>query len=340
MKKNIFMSIILALCVLSLILGAFTPVREHKMQEAAEKKAKTGNIQKIIGGNNDKVAIITLSGVISENETAASPFSSGNSASEVLKSLYEAKDDNSVKGIIVKINSPGGTVGMSQNLYDAILSARKKKPVIASAQDMAASGGYYAASAADRIFALPGSITGSIGVIMTTMDLHKFLSDKLSISENVVKSGKYKDTGSSTRAMTPDERALIQGIVDDSFEQFKDAITKGRIERNDSYSAPKTTLTKANLDKYADGRVFTGRTAKKYGFVDATGSEEELRETMKSMVKEKFPSVNVKNVEFVKYNASGGFWESLFGAETTSSAIENALPTSMKYARKPLYLWE
>lgn len=336
MKKHILMMIIIALCLVSIITGIFTATKKAGEIKSADKKV-SGNISKIMPSGFDKVALITLSGVISPDNGGKFYFSDAASTAATLKNINDAAKDNSVKGIIIKTDSPGGTVGMSQNLYYAILRARKNKPVIVAAQDVMASGGYYAACAADRIFALPGTITGSIGVIMTSPDFHKLLNEKLSVYENVIKSGQFKDMGSSSRAMTQNERELLQTIVNDSYEQFVTAIKKARVDRNDAYSAPKTVLTEENLKKYADGRIFTGKQAKAYGFVDALGDMDDVEKTMKSMVKEKFPWV--RDVEFVKYGTQGGFWEALFPTATESS-IEKYIPTSMKFSRKPLYLWE
>ncbi|MDO5305526.1 MAG: signal peptide peptidase SppA, partial [bacterium] len=248
-----------------------------------------------------------------------------------------AENDDTVKGVILRINSPGGTVGMSQRLYSAVMHVREKKPVIAVLDDIAASGGYYVASAADRIVALEGTMTGSIGVIMSTTDAHELLTNKLGISQNVIKSGKYKDIGSSTRAMTKEERQLLQEMVNDSYQQFKSTITNGRIKRNDKYEVAKTNLTTQNLNKYADGRIFTGRQAKKLGFVDSTGGNREAKEMMIKILEKKGFTKDI--IDFVDYGKSNNFLSSL-GLNQKTSVIDGLMPASVKYARKPLYLWE
>ena len=254
-----------------------------------------------------------------------------------LSALNSAEDDKNVKGVILRINSPGGTVGMSQRLYSAVINLRKKKPVIAVMDDIATSGGYYVASAADRIVALPGTMTGSIGVIMSTIDAHELLSDKLGIRDNVIKSGEFKDIGSSTRPMTDAEHELLQDMVNDSFDQFREAIIKGRIERKDKYAPEKRELTIANLDKYADGRVFTGRQAVEYGFIDSIGGSREARAMMIDILKAQ--RIEVSKDSFVSYGKSSNFFSSL-GINPKSSSIESFLPQSLKYSKKPLYLWE
>ncbi len=335
MEKNKLFLTVLILCVVSVIFGLINQM--INIGESANKKIqgkqKTG-IGKIISPN--KVAIIQLSGVI--NSTEENNFLvEKNSSIVALEALNEAENDETVKGVILRINSPGGTVGMSQRLYSAVINLREKKPIIALLDDIAASGGYYVASAADRIVALEGTMTGSIGVIMSTTDAHELLTNKLGISQNVIKSGKYKDIGSSTRAMTTEERQLLQEMVNDSYQQFKEAITKGRINRNDKYEVAKVDLTSKNLNKYADGRIFTGRQALKLGFVDSTGGGREAREMMIKILETKGYSKEV--IDFTEYGKSNKFLETL-GLCQKKSIFDDIMPSSVKYARKPLYLWE
>ncbi|UKI41595.1 MAG: signal peptide peptidase SppA [Candidatus Melainabacteria bacterium] len=217
-----------------------------------------------------------------------------------LKAIKEAQTDNQVKGVVLKINTPGGTVGMSQNIYDAIIRLRKAKPVVVFMEDVAASGGYYIASAADRIVAQSGTLTGSIGVIMSTIDAHQLLQNKLLVEPNVIKSGKYKDIGSQLKKMTDAEKQLLQSIVNDTYNQFIRAIINGRIERNDNYSTPSMQLDMETLTKYADGRIFTGSQAKTFGFIDSNGDLEYATEFAKVMASEKF-GVKVKSLNVQNY---------------------------------------
>ena len=208
--------------------------------------------------------------------------------------------------------------------------------------DVGASGAYYIASAADRIIAQEGTMTGSIGVIFSFMDYHNLLANKLSVDQVVIKSGKYKDIGSSTRAMTDEERQLMQGIIDDSYEQFLEAIRLGRIQRNDNYEAQKTDLTEETLAEYADGRVFTGRQAQKLGFVDVTGDID----TAKTMIEGMIESIlhNGYQAKLISYNKKTTFSEYLSGVTEYKSnnlfKITDLIPTSLILSRKPLYLWE
>lgn len=335
MAKNKLFITVLTLCVISLIFGILNQIinTDENIKKGLKGNQKT-SFGKIISPN--KVAVIQLNGVI--NSTQENNFLvESNSSIVALEALNEAENDETVKGVILRINSPGGTVGMSQRLYSAVINLREKKPVIAVLDDIAASGGYYVASAADRIVALEGTMTGSIGVIMSTTDAHELLTNKLGISQNVIKSGKFKDIGSSTRAMTTEERQLLQDMVNDSYQQFKEAITKGRINRNDKYEVAKVNLTSKNLNKYADGRIFTGRQALKLGFVDSTGGGREAREMMIKILETKGYSKDVIN--FTEYGKSNKFLETL-GLCKKQSIVDDFIPSSVKYARKPLYLWE
>ncbi|MBU1077133.1 MAG: signal peptide peptidase SppA [Spirochaetes bacterium] len=171
---------------------------------------------------------------------------------------YYAKEKK-IKGMILRINSPGGTIGAVQELYNAVLNFRKEnKYVIASMADIAASGGYYIATACDEIFANPGTITGSIGVIIMAPSF-KGLFNKIGIDYNVFKSGKHKDILSSHRDVTDQEKKIIGSVVDDAYSQFYTAVKKARKIRDEK------------LKVYADGRIFTGAQAKELKLIDGIG---------------------------------------------------------------------
>lgn len=336
-NKNILFIVVMVLCVLSLALGLITPKKYTEENKTVTSSTNT-DIKKMLNAKFNRAAVISINGVIS-SEKENNVFSDETNSVSALKLLREIEKDDSVKGVLIKINSPGGTVAMSQSLYNQILRIREKKPVVSLMYDVAASGGYYIACASDRIIAHPGTLTGSIGVIMSTMDIHKLLSDKLSISQNVIKSGKYKDMGSSTRSMTPDERQLLQNIINDSYSQFKEAITTARINRKDKYETTKAELSAKTLNNYADGRVFTGRQAQKLGFVDTTGDIYTAEDMLKKMILQNNPGM--KDVEFVNYSKNYNFME-IFGLSdnSTASSIQEIIPASIKYSKKPLYLWE
>ena len=183
---------------------------------------------------------------------------------KVLKPLLKYREDKSIKAVVIEINSPGGVVGPSQELYEEIRRTREefKLPVVAVTTNVMASGAYYAAVGADKIIAAPGSMVGSIGVIMQFTNLEK-LYDWAKVSRFSIATGKFKDSGAEYRPMRDDERALFQELIDDVYAQFVEAIAEGRNMKLD------------DVKPYADGRVFTGRQGVDYGFVDELGTLED-----------------------------------------------------------------
>jgi protease-4 len=201
-----------------------------------------------LGGS--RVALVEIEGLIVD-------------ADRVVRELVDFGEDPSVRAIVVRIQSPGGVVGPTQEIYDAILRIRNQgKPVVASMGSVAASGGYYLAAAATRIIANPGTLTGSIGVIMQLAEIEGLLK-KVGVRYEVIKAGKFKDSASFARPMTPEERALLQAVLDDMHDQFITAIAEGR------------HLRKEQVRALADGRVYSGRMAKDLGLVDALGGLDE-----------------------------------------------------------------
>lgn len=177
----------------------------------------------------------------------------------IVDELNGYADDDSIKAIIIRIDSPGGGVVVSQDIYNAVKNAKKEgKIVVASMGTVAASGGYYVAAAADKIVASPGTLTGSIGVKMEFANVEKLL-EKIGVKGMVVKSGEYKDVGSPFREMTDPERKLLQGVIDDVQSQFVEAVAEGR------------KLPVADVRAIADGRIFTGRQALELKLVDQLG---------------------------------------------------------------------
>src|SRR5215471_13328920 len=196
------------------------------------------------GGN--RVALVEIEGVIVDSDRA-------------VKELDEFGEDPTIRAIVVRIQSPGGVVGPTQEIYDTILRiSGRGKPVVASMGSVAASGGYYLAAAATRIVANPGTLTGSIGVIMQLAQIEGLLQ-KVGVHYEVIKSGKFKDSGSFARPMTPEERAVLQAVLDDMHDQFVTAVAEGR------------RLGKDRVRALADGRVYSGRMAKDLGLVDTLG---------------------------------------------------------------------
>lgn len=185
----------------------------------------------------------------------------GTSSESVIKQLRSAGRDDSVKVVLLRLNSPGGSAAAAQEVYQEVrrLRTEKRKKVIASMGDVAASGAYYIASAADQIVANGSTLTGSIGVVMELPEVEGLLK-RYGINLNVVKSGPYKDIGNPARRLTENERRLLSGIIGDVYNQFVDSVAQGR------------RMPREKVLKIADGRVFTGRQALALGLVDRIGN--------------------------------------------------------------------
>jgi len=187
-------------------------------------------------------------------------------ADDLVRELRSHRDNPLVRAVVIRINSPGGVVAPTQEVHDALLRLRKAgKPVVASLGAVAASGGYYVAVAADRIYASPGTLTGSIGVIMQTANVEQLLK-KVGVEYVIVKAGQYKDVGSFSRAMTLEERRVLQALLDDVHGQFIQAVAQGR------------KLPREQVLGFADGRVFSGMQAHALKMVDALGGLEDAVE--------------------------------------------------------------
>lgn len=193
----------------------------------------------------DRVAVVEIKGVVADAEPT-------------IENLTKFTKDDSVKALVLRIESPGGGVSPSQELYEEVRRTVQKKPVVVSMGAVAASGGYYIAAAAQKIYANPGTITGSIGVILQFTNLEE-LFRKIGFRMEIVKSGPYKDVGNPGREMTPEERAYLQDLIDNVHQQFVRAVAQGR------------RMEEEKVQEVADGRIFTGEQAKELGLVDELG---------------------------------------------------------------------
>ncbi|MGK7346628.1 MAG: signal peptide peptidase SppA [Candidatus Nitrospinota bacterium M3_3B_026] len=248
----------------------------------------------------NKVALVRLEGVIMDSR-------------KVVDQLDRWADDGSAKAIVLRIDSPGGGVAPSQEIYNALKRADAKKPVIASMGTVAASGGYYAAAACRKVMAEPGTITGSIGVIMFFSDMRE-LMDKIGLGTVVIKSGRFKDTGSPYRPFTDADRELMQGVVDDIYNQFITDVSEGR------------SMELAKVKELADGRIYTGRQALELGLVDELGGLKEAIDLAGKMAGiEGEPEVMEKKKK-------PGMLEWLMGEDFEIRAITRlAMPTGLYY---------
>ncbi len=196
----------------------------------------------------DKIGVVEVLGVIVDSKP-------------IIQQLHDFRDNDSIKAVVLRVDSPGGGVGPSQEIHDEVKAMTARKPVVVSMGSVAASGGYYIAAPANEIIANPGTITGSIGVVMQFTNFEELL-EKIGLSNVVVKSGEHKDIGSPTRPMTEADRAVLQELIDDVHSQFINSVAAGR------------KLDELSVREMADGRIFTGRRAQEMGLVDKLGNLE------------------------------------------------------------------
>lgn len=248
MKRKLVAGLIVGLALVSLVVAAVYQQRGGAAGPVAVK------------GGGEAVGVISISGLIVAGSSSGGLFSPVAGSDTIMEQLRQAAEDPSIKAVVLRLNTPGGTSAASQEIaleVDRLRAAGKK--VVVSMGDVAASGGYWIASRCDRIVANPGSITGSIGVIMETTDMQE-LYRKIGLEPQVFKSGPHKDMGSSTRDITPNEQAIFQDMVDDIYGQFVDTVSQGR------------GMDREQVLELADGRVFTGSQAVQVGLVDELGN--------------------------------------------------------------------
>lgn len=279
------------------------------------------------GWGVSKIALIEVSGLIADIKRPGLLVDGENPVGRFVESLEVAAEDDKVRAVVVRINSPGGTVTASDVMYDELMhfKASTGKPVVVQMGEVAASGGYYLACAGDEIFARPTTITGSIGVIMQTVSFAEGLQ-RIGIRPEAITSGPNKDVGSPWRAMSPEHRALLQDIVDEFYAGFRTLVVERR-----------PGLEPAVVDEVTDGRVVTGRRAAELGLVDEVGG---LREAFAAAKRR----AGLQRARLVKYHRP---LESVGSAYATAPApaptanllrVDVALPFDAP--ADFLYLWD
>ena len=251
------------------------------------------------------VGLIEVSGAITDSGASTLLGGTSGGAREFIRQTEAAREDDNIKAVVIRINSPGGAASASQEMYEAVMRLRKEKPVICSMGDVAASGGYYTAAACNKIYANRATTTGSIGVI-TELPNYQELARKIGISQSIIKSGKFKDTGNPARPLTAEEKQLFQGLINNLYNQFVNDIVAGRKE------ATKGQLTRAKLLKLADGRVYTGEQAVENKLIDETGD-------LYTAVRYAAKAGGLKEDAPVTPLSSGGGLGALFGASAQSA---------------------
>jgi len=274
-----------------------------------------------------KVAIIEVEGVLANIKEGGFLQATENPLSLFIQEMDRAADDSSVVAVVLRINSPGGAVGTSDTMYDYVLKFRKKtgKPVIAAAQEVDASGAYYVSCACDKIVIHPAGIMGSIGVIFETFDAVGTL-DKLGLRSNAIKSAPMKDIGSPFTHMTDDERAVLQGLVDDFFARFKGVVMANR-----------PIKTPEQIARVSDGRVFDATDAVAFGLADQEGRLDDAIDLAKQMA-------HAPNAEVIMYKRPYGYTGSIYAETSTPVPQSGVLTLSLPGAETMLpggfyYLW-
>jgi protease-4 len=281
--------------------------------------------ESVVGGRGpDKVLLLDLSGVLAEEPIITLegrpqvPL-----LARVREELQKAEDDDRVRAVVLRINSPGGTVTASDVLYHEItrFKARRKVPVVASILDVGASGGYYVALAADRIVAHPTTVTGSIGVLMLTVNAGGLL-EKIGVSASYVKSGEFKDMGSPFRAIRPEERALFQDLIDRFYGRFVELVARSR------------KLDEARVRAIADGRVHTAAEALQLGLLDQIGYLEEAIDAAKA-------AAGVTEARVISYHRPRQYRATIYSSATDPAPAAGLPDLARLVVSGPrfLYLW-
>lgn len=331
-KRWAALGIAAGLFFISVIVNMFSSMAstdfETTMNDLFKMNDKSFTEEVIQKGNiNKKIAVLEVNGAIMDGGGATSLLEApGYNHRTFMEKLNYIKDDATVKGIILRVNSPGGGVVESAEIHDKLVEIQKKakKPVYVSMGSMAASGGYYISAPATKIFATPETLTGSLGVIMQSIN-YSGLAKKYGVDFVTIKSGKYKDIMSPTREMTDEERKIMQTMIDHSYEGFVKVIADGR------------KMSTEEVKKIADGRIYDGRQAKELNLIDGFGRYEDVVESMKNDYK-------LKGAEVIQYTDAtpfGSFFSmkarSFLGADAELSGVMKLL--SQPNSPRPMYLY-
>lgn len=245
-------------------------------------------------GGEGKIAVIYVEGMIIGGRGQTSLLSEAGGTDNIIRQIHEARDDKSVRAVVLRINSPGGSVPATQEVGEEITKLRNSgKIVVASMGDMAASGGYWLAAVCDKIYANHGTLTGSIGVYMPYSNWEE-LYKKIGVRQEKIKSGVHKDILSPERQITPEERAIIQAMVDEMYNQFVTTVAEGR------------KMDPAKVRQLADGRIYTGNQAQQLGLVDTLGN-------MYDAIEEAARMAGIKGKPEIKEYGKMSPWSMLFG---------------------------
>lgn len=292
--------IFIALVFMALVIAAAVGADRAPTRDEVEARGVTYESQVMRPGSGPDVAVVLVEGVIVNG--VGSP-GDGNVGGDSLIALLDRLDrDNSISGVILELNTPGGAVLASAEVADRV---RKLKddgtPVVAWMRDSAASGGYYIAAGTSRIVAHESTITGSIGVILTYLNIEG-LAQKVGIKPVVIKSGELKDMGSPFTELSDKERSVLQGIIDQAYASFVDTVAAGR------------DMPKSRVRELADGRIYTGLQARRNGLVDEIGGSAAAIDEIEDLLEE-------DDVNVVRYQPSYGLLDALGLASARNDAL-------------------
>ena len=312
----------LLLLFLAIALTGCVSINLPSVQPLAEKV--------VAGEGKPKILLVDISGIIKDEESAnIFGISKPNLTARIKEELDLASKDDDVKAVVLRINTPGGSVTTSDIISHEIENFKKKRkvPVVAELMDMAASGGYYIASSADRIIAHPTTVTGSIGVIAISVSASG-LMEKIGITNQTIKSGPMKDMGSPLKPMTEEERRIIQSVIDGMYERFLDRVAAGRPNMH----------TRDELTKIADGRVYTASQAKDLKLIDSIGYLDDAIEWAKQ-------AAGVKEATVVTYAQPRAYKNNIYSRAEPAPAginiinIEAGIPIPKTAGMEFMYIW-
>lgn len=261
MSARSFLSWVAALTLSILIMFVVLPLTIIFAFSLSASKLTSKEV--IEGNSKNRVAVLELEGVILDSR-------------ELIDELYKQADDEDVKGIVLRINSPGGAIGPAQEIFSAVKKIKAKKPVVASMGAVAASGGLYAALGASKVFCQPGTLTGSIGVILQIPNVSR-ITDMVGFQMTTVKSGALKDIGNAFRPMTEGEQAYLQTTIDTAHTQFVQAVSESR------------NIPEEKVREFADGRMILGSDAVSLGLADGFGDIDSAARAVFEILKEPLP---------------------------------------------------
>ena len=315
--------------LLLFLLAGCSPTGSFKVTAVpADQTIKERVVYRAPGLVTDRIAVVEISGILMNGHVPGLLSEGENPVSYAVEKLVAAENDPRVKAVVLRINSPGGSVTASDSLYQEVLAfkCRTRKPVVAYFQDVAASGAFYTACACDEIVAQRTSVTGSIGVVMQMVDLSGLMA-KFGVCADAITSGAFKDAGSPFREMKPEERKLFQGIVNSFYNQFVDVVAAGR-----------PNLSRSQILTLADGRVYTATQALEAGLIDRIATFQEAIEVAEKRA-------GIKSAHVVMYHRPLAWTPNIYastpaGTPQTINLFNFELPQLWTSRPQFMYIWQ